>query len=33
VLTATCITIDEDTEDVTAGTLKLSSGETVNLFP
>ena len=33
VLTATCITIDEFTEDVTAGTLKLSSGETVNLFP
>jgi hypothetical protein len=33
VLTATCITIDADTEDVTAGSLKMSTGETVNLFP
>ena len=33
VLTATCITIDEYTEDVTAGTLRMSTGETVDLFP
>ena len=33
VMTATCITIDDFTEDVTAGTLKLSSGETVDMFP
>ena len=33
VMTATCITIDEFTEDVTAGTLKLSTGETVDMFP
>ncbi len=32
VLTATCITIDEDTEDVTAGSLKISTGETISLF-
>ena len=30
---ATCITVDADTEDVTAGTLELSTGETVDLFP
>ncbi len=33
VISATCITIDEDHEDVTAGTLKLENGEEHNLFP
>jgi hypothetical protein len=32
-VTAECVTIDEDTEQVVSGTLVLSSGETVDLFP
>jgi hypothetical protein len=32
-VTATCITVDSDSEDVVAGTLQLSSGKTVDLFP
>lgn len=33
VITATCITVDADHEDVTAGTLRLESGGTYDLFP
>lgn len=29
---ATCVTIDDLTEDVVAGTLQLDSGETIDLF-
>ena len=32
VLTAQCITVDADHEDVVSGSLKLPSGETVDLF-
>lgn len=32
-ITATCITVDADTEEVTAGTLRLENGETYDLFP
>lgn len=32
-LTAECVTVDADHEDVVAGKLELSSGETYNLFP
>lgn len=33
VVRATCVTVDADTEKVTAGTLQLESGEMVDLFP
>jgi hypothetical protein len=33
VLTAECVTVDADREDVVSGTLRLSSGDTVDLFP
>ena len=32
-LTAECITIDADREDVVSATLRLASGEEINLFP
>jgi hypothetical protein len=32
-VTATCVTTDDGTENVVAGTLQLDSGETLNLFP
>ncbi len=33
ILTAECITIDDDTEDVTWGRIRVDSGETFDLFP
>jgi hypothetical protein len=33
VITAICITLDSETEDVTSGTLQVSSGEIFDLFP
>lgn len=30
---ATCVTIDDGTEEVTSGTIQLESGETLDLFP
>jgi hypothetical protein len=32
-VTATCITNDEGTEEIVAGTVQLASGETLDLFP
>ena len=32
-VTATCVTTDDGTEEVVAGTLQLDSGETLELFP
>lgn len=32
-VTATCVTNDDGVEEVTAGTIQLESGETLNLFP
>ncbi len=33
VITAICITLDSETEEVTSGTLQVSSGEIFDLFP
>lgn len=33
IITAICITLDSDTEQVTSGTLQVSSGEVFDLFP